>query len=162
MPQRTPESRSEKTRGTLPAALRRCLLLLLLLSSLSAACVRSNDAPPSPDTEEPPAHSGCYVSEYGNFRFHGDGSHLTAALLLPDGRELSGDMYYRFQWEHHGVCRYDVASLLVLAEENSGDTLCEFQVLSASEECIFLCYFADDVQYEFTLKKQEGITQGKA
>ena len=157
MPQKMPEHCTMKARIMQAAAQRGCLLLLLLafLGALSAACARSNDAPPFPDTEEPPAHRGCFASEYGSLCFHGDGAHLTAELLLPDGRRLNGDMYYSFQWGSYGSCRYDIASHLMLTDEVSGDRLCEFQLRSADEESIALNYFADDALYEFTLKKQK-------
>ncbi len=95
-------------------------LALVGLAMLSLLACTHNDGPPSPDTPEPPAHYGAFVSGYGALFMYGDGStivvrfsqELADAVGVPANQDLQGT--YAFTFGSRGLCRYDVADRLVM------------------------------------------------
>lgn len=112
------------------------IFLLLVFSLLLCGCQKHNDGPPDPGTPEPAPLTGEFVSEHGSFTFDGDGKTVYVDLDDELGAHIpDGIMEYFFKWGSFGLCRYDVASDLMLGMEGRQY---DFKVRSASENRISL------------------------
>ena len=133
------------------------IFLLLVFSLLLCGCQKHNDGPPDPGTPEPAPLTGEFVSEHGSFTFDGDGKTVYVDLDDELGAHIpDGIMEYFFKWGSFGLCRYDVASDLMLGMEGRQY---DFKVRSASENRISLDYRDGSVQYELDFVR-EGAGEG--
>ena len=133
------------------------IFLLLVFSLLLCGCQKRNDGPPDPGTPEPAPLSGEFVSEHGSFTFDGDGKTVYVDLDDELGAHIpDGIMEYFFKWGSFGLCRYDVASDLMLGMEGRQY---DFKVRSASENRISLDYRDGSAQYELDFVR-EGAGEG--
>ena len=97
------------------------------------------------------------MSEHGSFTFDGDGKTVYVDLDDELGAHIpDGIMEYFFKWGSFGLCRYDVASDLMLGMEGRQY---DFKVRSASENRISLDYRDGSVQYELDFVR-EGAGEG--
>ena len=133
------------------------IFLLLVFLLLLCGCQKHNDGPPDPGTPEPAPLTGEFVSEHGSFTFDGDGKTVYVDLDDELGAHIpDGIMEYFFKWGSFGLCRYDVASDLMLGMEGRQY---DFKVRSASENRISLDYRDGSVQYELDFVR-EGAGEG--
>ena len=133
------------------------IFLLLVFSLLLCGGQKHNDGPPDPGTPEPAPLTGEFVSEHGSFTFDGDGKTVYVDLDDELGAHIpDGIMEYFFKWGSFGLCRYDVASNLMLGMEGRQY---DFKVRSASENRISLDYRDGSVQYELDFVR-EGAGEG--
>lgn len=79
-------------------------MIFLAAAAIALLTGCSNEQPPVADSPKPPAHSGKFVSEYGNMTFNGDGESATIDFLpklaeatgLPTGA-ADGQYVFTFQ-----------------------------------------------------------------
>ena len=139
-------------------------LLMTLILFLFAGC-RVYDGPPSePDTPEPPAHTGTFVSDYGTMTFTGDGKTVTlsvtkelAALTkLPEGEYEAAYAFKANTPPHVYEYRYDLANEMHLTVDGENYVLYSGPNAFAEEQLRFYAVDGDGktVYIEFNKEKQ--------
>ncbi len=132
-------------------------VLFVLSAAACSSCIY--DGPPNePDSTEPPAHNGVFVSDHGSMTFNGDGrsvvieidKELAELTGLPEGRNEGSYSFKANTPPHTYDCRWDMANEFAVTV---GDKSFVFGTGGASEIVIPLHLVHDDKVVDLVFSK---------